>query len=64
LLPHDLIKIDAEERGYTAICPHQKYLNQEPRWQQTKPRNSHADVVALRAASRQRELAAGLTATS
>jgi hypothetical protein len=64
LLRHDLIKIGAEERGYTAICSHQKFLNQEPKWQQTKPHSSHADVVAHQAAGRQRERAAGLTATS
>jgi hypothetical protein len=64
LLRHDLIKIGAEERGYTAICPHHKFLNQEPKWQQTKPRSSHADVVARQAASRPQEPAAGLTATS
>jgi hypothetical protein len=57
------MKIGAEKRGYTAICPHQKFLNQEPRWQQTKARSSHADVVVHQAASRQLEHAEGLTAT-
>jgi hypothetical protein len=61
---HDLTKMGADKRGYTAICPHQKQLNQEPKWQQTKARSNHADVVAHLAASRPREHDAGLTATS
>jgi hypothetical protein len=68
LLRHDLIKIGAEMRAYTANRPHHFFLNQEPKWQQTKRKGSRRAraVVAVvrRAASRKREHDAGLTAES